>query len=61
MCINFENLYCLDVKVGYEHMSYTISEPTGSEEFCVTSWSSGISENFTINIATYITSSKILL
>ncbi|CAI7996746.1 hypothetical protein GBAR_LOCUS1946, partial [Geodia barretti] len=41
------------VRVGYESSSYTISEPSGREEICVTSRSPGIDEMFTINIATH--------
>ena len=51
--------YCLDVRVGYESSSYTISELSGREEICVTSRSLGIDEMFTINIATHTSPSKI--
>ena len=48
----------LDVRVGYEHTSHTISELRANKEICVTSWSPGIDESFTINIATDSTLSK---
>ena len=48
----------LDVRVGYEHTSYTISELRANKEICVTSLSPGIDESFTINIATDSTLSK---
>ena len=44
-----ETLYtCVDVRVGYEHTSYTVSEAKDHEELCVTSLSPGIDESFII-------------
>ena len=49
----------LDARVGYEHTSYTISEQTSTEEICLISLSPEIDLNFSINITTDTTPSKI--
>ena len=46
----------IDVMVGFELTSYTISELRNSEEICINSNSSGISAKFEINIKTNLTS-----
>ena len=46
----------IDVKVGFELTSYTISELRNSEEICINSDSPGISAEFEINVKTNLTS-----
>ena len=46
----------IDVKVGFELTSYTISESRNSEEICINSSTSGIPAEFEINVKTNLTS-----